>query len=110
MTTKQTFRRRRLKLAKFIRGLKPRVWDMKSFTTIHLCGTAHCMAGWCPTVFPKAWSEDVAGCPVLREHNRLYNPCGGFAVFFGISYNNAYDLITRFTATRKEIADALEAL
>lgn len=60
-------KKRLLKLAAFLRTLKPKQFDFGEWVSearfeekqATKCGTTCCAIGWCPSVFPRSWRWNV---------------------------------------------------
>ncbi len=83
MTTLRTFKRRRQKMAAFLRSLKRSQFDMRIVR--NACGTKACVMGWMPTAFPRKMrygrriTADGGAWPMLGR--QVLNPKSAAAFF-----------------------------
>ncbi len=70
---------------------------------INKCGTVGCAIGECPIVFPRSWTFDRHGLPVLKiyEDNFVMAPYESGCKFFGIEYEDYIKLFTPNLSTNR---------
>ena len=82
---KRIYRRRLLKLAKFLETTTNN-FDFNVYRLELECGTVACAIGWCPEVFPESWTSlrtQTVALPMLKNAES-YAPSTSGKEFFGV--------------------------
>lgn len=79
------------------------------------CGAAACAMGWVPAVFPRTFTWDRSGLPVLRTSSEAYATNQEIETFFGLSEDDRFYLFELrgyrdySNVTRRKVAARIES-